>query len=344
VSSAEDRVRPLSYIAWLEVTSNIEHACDAAEAAVVAADSTGDPYLAAFSRSALALVLIQNGGLGRATSVLDESRQLLDETHPWDLGGTWILSAHAALLHGDAVGASVAGAEADRLLRPLGDDWVVDHLDALLGYIAQAEERYDAAAIHLRRAADAAGRLGYTSTEASHLDTLGRVLEQAGNTDDAIETFERVIEIGRTTRQLRLLALGRVHLGRVLRGHGDRQEALLAVRAADHWFESSGGGDGAALAACLHSAMDAEDGDSSAELRLSAVLQHASDKNTPDIEIMAMDALARHAAKKHRFAEAAGLLEAADDLMPSARHLLGSADRLDARHARALIAAGSTGG
>ena len=76
-------------------------------------------------------------------------------------------------------------------------------------------------ATHLRRAAAAAGRLGYGSTEASHLDTLGRVLEQAGQIDEAIETFERVIEIGRTTRQLRLLALGRVHLGRILRGHGD---------------------------------------------------------------------------------------------------------------------------
>ena len=96
-SSAEDRVRPLSFIAWLEVTSNIEQACSAAEEAVVAADSSGDPYLAVFSRSALALVLIQNGGPDRAVSLLDESRQLLDESHPWDLGGTWILTAHAAL-------------------------------------------------------------------------------------------------------------------------------------------------------------------------------------------------------------------------------------------------------
>ncbi len=55
-----------------------------------------------------------------------------------------------------------------------------------------------------------------------------------------------------------------------------------------------------------------------------------------------MDALARHAANDHHLAEASGLLDAADDLMPSARHLLGSADRLDADHARTLIAAGST--
>jgi tetratricopeptide (TPR) repeat protein len=335
-------VRPLSYIAWLEVTSNIELACGAAEEAVAAADATGDPYLAAFSRSALALVLIQNGGLDRATSMLDESRHLLDETHPWDLGGAWILSAHAALLRGDTRAASAACAEADRLLRLLCDDWVLDHLDALLGYIAQAEERFDDAATHLRRAADAARRLGYASTEASHLDTLGRVLEQAGRIDEAIETFERVIDIGRTTRQLRLLALDRVHLGRVLRGRGDRHAALLAIRAADHWFESSGGGDGAALAACLHSAMDAEDGDSTAEPRLRAVLQHAGGQHTPDIEIIAMDALARQAANEHRLAEASALLDAADDLMPSARHLLGSADRLDAHHARALIATGST--
>ncbi|MEP7115620.1 MAG: transcriptional activator domain-containing protein, partial [Ilumatobacteraceae bacterium] len=173
VSSADERVRPLSFIAWLEVTSNIEHACSAAEQAVVAADSTADPYLAAFSRSALALVLIQNGGLDRASGLLDESRNLLDESHPWDVGGTWILSAHAALLRGDVVAARAASSEADRLLRPLGDDWVLDHLDALLGYIAQAEERFADAATHLRRAAAAAARFGYASTEGSHLDTLG---------------------------------------------------------------------------------------------------------------------------------------------------------------------------
>jgi predicted ATPase/DNA-binding SARP family transcriptional activator len=343
VSSAEDRVRPLSYIAWLEVTSNIEQARAAAEEAVSAADSAGDRYLAAFSRSALALVLIQNGGLDRASLVLDESRRLLDAAHPWDLGGTWILSAHAALLRGDVAAASAACSEADRLLRTLGDDWALDHLDALLGYIAQAEERFDDAATHLRRAAGAAEHLGYAATQASHLDTLGRVLEQAGQVDEAITTFQRVIEIGRTTRQLRLLALGRVHLGRVLRSHGDRHEALIAVQAADHWFESSGGGDGAALAACLHSAMDAEDGDPSAEPRLRAVLQQADGQHTPDIEIMAMDALARCAATDHDHAAACDLLDAADHLMPSARHLLGANDRPDAAHARTLIAAGSIG-
>jgi predicted ATPase len=340
VSSAADRVRPLSFIAWLEVTSNIEQAGSAAEAAVVAADLTGDPYLAAFSRSALSLVLIQNGGLDRALTVLDESRHLLDATHPWELGGTWILAAHAALLRGDTVAANAAGSEADRLLRPLGDDWALGHLDALLGYVAQAELRFDDAATHLRRAATAAERLGYASTEGSHLDTLGRVLEQAGEIREAIATFERVIEIGRTTRQLRLLALGRVHLARVLRRHGHRHAALLAVQAADHWFESSGGGDGAALASCLHSAMDAEDGDSSAEPRLRAVLQQARGQHTPDIEIMAMDALARNAANNHDLDAARDLLSAADDLMPSARHLLGSADRFDADNARTLIAAG----
>jgi predicted ATPase/DNA-binding SARP family transcriptional activator len=343
MSTAADRVRPLAYIAWLEVTSNIDAACRAAEAAVVAADSTGDALLEALGRSALALVLIQNGGLDRAASVLEECRSRLDGAHAWDLGAAWILSAHAALLRGDVRAASAACAEADRLVRPLHDDWALDHLDALFGYIAQADARYDDAADHLRRAAEAAGRLGFASTEASHLDTLGRALEQAGRIDEAIETFERVIEIGRTSRQLRLVALGRVHLGRVLRAHGDRDAALLAVRAADHWFETSGGGDGAALAACLHSAMDAEDEDSTAEPRLRAVLQRARGQHTPDIEILAMDALARHAAHRGLLAEAGRLLDAADDLLPSARHLLGSVDRLDAGHARTLIAAGASG-
>ena len=53
-----------------------------------------------------------------------------------------------------------------------------------------------------------------------------------------------------------------------------------------------------AVAACLHAAMDAEDGHSSGEHRLREILQRAR-----------------------------------DDLMPSARHLLGPLDRVDADHA-----------
>jgi hypothetical protein len=87
--------------------------------------------------------------------------------------------------------------------------------------------------------------------------------------------------------------------------------------------------------------MDAEDGDTTAEPRLRAVLQRARGQHTPDIEIMAMDALARHAANVLHLDEAIGLLDAADDLMPSARHLLGSTDRLDADYARTVIAATS---
>ena len=344
VSSAADRVRPLSYIAWLEVTSNIEQACCAAEEAVVAADSTGDPYLAALSRSALALVLDPERWRSRPGNVGARREQVVCSTKP-TRGTSAAPGSCPPTLRSFTATSLQQALPAPKRTVSCGHSVTtghLDHLDALLGYIAQAEERFDDAATHLRRAAAAAGRLGYASTEASHLDTLGRVLEQAGQIDEAIETFERVIEIGRTTRQLRLLALGRVHLGRVLRGHGDRQAALRAVRAADHWFESTGGGDGASLAACLHSAMDAEDGDPTAEPRLRAVLQHAVGQHTPDIEIMAMDALARHAANEHHLAEARCLLDAADDLMPSARHLLGSADRLDADHARTLITAGST--
>ena len=129
----------------------------------------------------------------------------------------------------------------------------------------------------------------------------------------------------------------------MLRAHGDRDAALLAVRAADHWFVSSGGGDGASLASCLHAAMDAEDGDDTAEPRLRAVLERARDQHTPDIEIMALDALARSAANADNLTAARQLLATADRLMPSARHLLGYADRLDADHANNIIAASSTG-
>jgi hypothetical protein len=145
---------------WLEVGTDIEHAHATAATATTIADSTGDPYLSAISRLALAVVLIQHDGVRDAFPVLDACRVLLSPDDRWDTGASWVVTAHAAVLLGDTVTASAACSHAEQLVRPLGDDWGLNHLEALLGYIAQAERRYADAATHLRQAADAAGRLG----------------------------------------------------------------------------------------------------------------------------------------------------------------------------------------
>jgi hypothetical protein len=141
---------------------------------------------------------------------------------------------------------------------------------------------------------------------------------------------------------MRVVPLARVRLARVLRGEGDHEAAKTAVRAADHWFQSSGGGDGAALAACLRAAMDAEDGDTNAATRLRAILEDARRRQDHEIEVLALDALARDCAESRDSSAARGLLETADELMPSVGHLISDADRIDAQHARSLVAAAGT--
>jgi methylphosphotriester-DNA--protein-cysteine methyltransferase len=145
------------------------------------------------------------------------------------------------------------------------------------------------------------------------------------------------MELGFALQDLRVVSLARTRLGRVLRAEGDRDGARAALRAADRWFASSGGGEGAGLAACLRAAMDAEDGDPEAVTRLRAVLADAEHRHDPELQVLALDALARHAAREHEDQVALRLLERADRLMPSAQHLMGDADRLDAHLARQVL-------
>lgn len=179
--------------------------------------------------------------------------------------------------------------------------------------------------------------MGFLATESLHLATLGRILQQASDPCGAVEAPERAIEIGFEIKDMRIVSLARVRLGRVLRGEGDHDGAQAAMRAADLWFQSSGGGEGATLAACLRAVMDAEEGAADALVRLTAVLDEAERRGDPEIEVLTLDALARAHADAHDISEAQELLDRADQLMPSAQHLIGEADRLDAVHARQLL-------
>jgi tetratricopeptide (TPR) repeat protein len=249
----------------------------------------------------------------------------------------WVLTVHAALTLGDTTRATRACQAAEIALDGLGDDWAVSHLQAALGFLAQTERRFLDAATHLRRAAEASERLGFRATESLHLVMLGRILQQAGDPHGAIQTLRRAIDVGFALKDIRVVSLARVRLGRVLRAEGDHDGARTAIRAADHWFQSSGGGEGAALAACLRAAMDAEDGDVGASTRLRSVLADARQRHDPEIEVLALDALARASAVGDHLTAAQELLERADRLMPSARHLISDADRIDATRARALL-------
>ena len=115
------------------------------------------------------------------------------------------------------------------------------------------------------------------------------------------------------TGDVRLAALGRVHLGRVLRALGRTGEARTQLALAADFHRGAGGGEQAALGDCLLAALDAADGVPGAPERLEAVLA-ISDGDAP-VEVFALDALGRY--------------EEADRRMGAAAHFITDRDRTD---------------
>ena len=67
---------------------------------------------------------------------------------------------------------------------------------------------------------------------------------------------------------------------------------------------------------------------------LDPVLADARDAGDLEVEVLALDALARDAAHRGDHAQAGTLLAQADDLMARVRHVMDEADRVDAAVAR----------
>ena len=111
-------------------------------------------------------------------------------------------------------------------------------------------------------------------------------------------TLELAIDKAEATGDVRLAALARVHLGRVLRAVGQVERARAALEAASEWHRDSGGGEQAALGECLLAAMDAADGVPGAADRLAATLDEARRRDDAAVEVFALDALARIAAQR----------------------------------------------
>ena len=244
---------------------------------------------------------------------------------------------YAGFAAGDVASVRVACEETLPLLPAIGDDWLTSHVEAILGQLAQAEQRLQEAAEHFRRAAHAAHRVGASAAEGFHLANLGRVLQLAGDHQAAISTLEQGIEIIRPVGLMRSLALSRVHLGRLQREVGDIEAARAAIEAADDWFRASGGGDEAAVAQCLLAAMDAVDGVPGAAARLSSIFETAEAAGDVEVQVLALDALGGLRAQTGDVIEGNALLERADALMAAAGHRLTEGDRLDAHWARTLL-------
>jgi predicted ATPase/tetratricopeptide (TPR) repeat protein len=335
-ATIEDQVTILCTGAWIEASNDVEAAHADATHALSMAETVGDELLVAASRTALAFVLLQMGRPADVGRVLDGTPEVFRRlSRPWDEGAARILIAHGALLLGDVALARQACEQGDPLVRASGDDWALSHLDAILANLAQAEGRLDDAAAHLRSSSEACHRLGFRATEGFHLAALGRVLQRAGDPRAAVTVLEEAIEVGRSAQEMRVVALARVRLGRVLRAEGEDDAARAAVDAADHWFRFSGGGEGAALAAFLAAALDADH--DAAEDRFRSVLAVARRDHDVEVEVLALDGLALVRGRAGDLAAAADHLASADARMSSAAHLLDDAERIDARLARTLI-------
>jgi hypothetical protein len=179
--------------------------------------------------------------------------------------------------------------------------------------------------------------LGFRATQALHLATLGRIHQQAGLLGRAVNVLKEAITIGLEIKDMRVVALGRVRLARVLRAQGRAHAASEAAHASDHWFRAAGGGEGARLAACLTAAIDSAAGDASACSQLEAVLLDAREHHDLEIQVLALDALASCFARAGDLPTARRHLAAADALLPKVQHLLDEADRWDASAARQLV-------
>ena len=181
-------------------------------------------------------------------------------------------------------------------------------------------------------------RLGFLQTEAYQLSSLGRAQCQAGDYDSRPATLELAVEKAEATGDVRLAALARVHLGRVLRAVGQVARARAALEAATAWHRAAGGGEQAALGECLLAAMDAADGVSGAEERLVAILDDGpASGTTPPSRSSPSTRSPESQPKRATSPPRVTFPTAADRRMEAASHFITDLDRSDARPVRQLV-------
>jgi predicted ATPase/DNA-binding SARP family transcriptional activator len=334
-----DRAGALLLAGWIDAsTGHLELARDHVGAATELADAVNDVDLHARCCYYLAYVVSHHGEFREAMELTDRSRALYDRLdRPWDQAANALFAARAAISAGDQERSVEARDHVQRWLRMVDDPWLHVRGDAMLGELARIQHRFDDAVLHIGRAAETSRRLGFLQTEAYQVSSLGRAQCQAGDYTTGSATLALAIDKAEATGDVRLAALTRVHLGRVLRALGHVVRARAALEAATSWHRAAGGGEQAALGECLLAAMDAEDRTPGAEERLVSALDDARLDDDAPVEVFALDALARIAAEAADIATARALCEAADRRMEAAAHFITDLDRSDAHSVRQLV-------
>jgi predicted ATPase/DNA-binding SARP family transcriptional activator len=336
--AAADRERggALLLAAWIEAsTGDLRPARRHVAAARELADATSDIELQARCSYYLAYVVSHHAEFRTALELTDHSRAVYDTMdRPWDQAANELFAARAAISAGEEGRGIDAVDRVCRWLRELEDPWLQVRGEAIQGELARLQHRFDDAVLHIGRAARTSGRLGFQQTEAFHVLSLGRAQCQAGDYDSGMVTLEIAIDKAQATGDVRLTALARVHLGRVLRALGDLPRARVELQAAARWHRDAGGGEQAALGECVLAAIEAADDVPGAPERLQGLLDDATALPDAAVEVLALDALARIAATYGDTDTARDLLDAADRRFGDASHLITDRDRADARWVR----------
>ncbi len=122
----------------------------------------------------------------------------------------------------------------------------------MLGELARIEHRFDDAVVHIERAAETSGRLGFLQTEAyQRLQPRPRAVPGRRLRDRRGHVAARRSRRPRRPATCAWRRSRRVHLGRVLRALGRTAAARAALEAATAWHRAAGGGEQAALGECL---------------------------------------------------------------------------------------------
>ncbi|MDN5795351.1 MAG: AAA family ATPase [Intrasporangium sp.] len=330
-AAAAERAYGCLLAGWLEASAgNVELARDDLDAARALLESLDDEVLLADADRHQAFLAIQQGRPGVVLETANASLATYRaRSLSWRTAGSLLLAAYGSLMLGDTGTAARDAAEAVEILEPIGDSWCMVHGEAILGGIAQAEGRLEEAAVALERAADKSQLMGFRGQAALHRATLGRIQDRLGDAT-AIASYERAIADAVAVGDGRLTATARLNLARCLRRHDEPDRAMALLVENDRWYRSAGGGDFALLTACLLASMRED------ETLLLKVLEQARSDTNLEVQIHALDALARLAAQRADTDRAAALLADADELAPDIGHLVDRQDRIDAEFARRL--------
>ena len=272
---------------------------------------------------------------GRPEVVLSAAAASLATYRPrqlrWPIAGSLLLGAYGALMVGDTGAATRDATEAVGILAELGDSWGLVHGQAMLGAVAQAEHRFDDAAAALEHAAEQSAAMGFLGQAALHRATLARVQQRLAD-PRAAASFDQAIREARAGGDGRLAATARLNLARLRRGTGVVDEAIALLEGNERWYASAGGGDFALLNQCILAACR----DDAAGLEEALTAARAT--GNVEVQVHALDALARLAAVSGDVGSATSRLAESDRIAAQAGHLIDASDRFDGIEARRRLA------